>query len=342
MARVWVGGATGFVGSHVVEALVERGDEVVACSRGGGHVHGVGVLAVDVRDSEAVRQSAAGCGAAILATGKVSRDPADAAALQQLHVVGTREALRGLRNAGVSRVVYASTSGTLAAGTDPQRVFDETDSVPLDIIATLPYYRSKYYAELEALEANSPPDFDVVVVNPSLVLGPGDERGSSTEDVRRFLERRIPAIPAGGMAFVDVRDVAAAMCAALTKGRAGERYLLSAQNLTVGAFLARLERLTGIRGPRLRLPRHPGLASAAQAIFSSAVKAIGGEPPVDETSGRMGQYFWYCDSAKAQRELGFSPRDPSETLRDTVADLVDRGFSAPGDGRQGRLFERTL
>jgi dihydroflavonol-4-reductase len=331
MATLWVGGATGFIGSHVVRALRERGDAVIGVSRGGGRVHDVTVLPVDLCDADAVRQSAEGASAALVAAGKVSRDPADAAELHRLHVIGTRNALRGLREAGVRRVVYASTSGTIAVGTDARAVYDESHPTPLEILATLPYYRSKHYAELEALEANDPPDFEVVVVNPSLVLGPGDERGSSTDDVRRFLERSIPAVPSGGLAFVDVRDVATAMLSALEAGRPGERYLLSAQNLTVSAFFSRLERITGVPAPRLRMPRSPALSTAAHGLFSRAVRALGGEPPVDETSARMGQLFWYCDPAKAERELGFTPRDPGDTLRDTVQDLLDRGVAVPRD-----------
>jgi dihydroflavonol-4-reductase len=226
--------------------------------------------------------------------------------------------------------VVASTSGTVAIGTDPDRIFTEDDPPPLDIIGQLPYYRSKLYGEREALEACRD-DFEVLTVNPSLLLGPGDLRESSTVDVRRFLEGSIPAIPQGGMAFVDVRDAAEGMRLAFLKGRPGERYLLNSKNLTVAAFLSRLSRMTGIDAPLLRLPRSRPLALGANRLFSRAVRAIGGEPPVDEGSVELATYFWYCSSAKAERELGFSARDPGETLRDTVHDLLARGAAYPRD-----------
>jgi dihydroflavonol-4-reductase len=283
---------------------------------------------VDVLDRDAVAESARGADGAFLVTGLVSRDRDDAEALHRANVVATREALAGLRKAGVPRVVFASTSGTIAVGTDPDRVFTEDAVAPLEIISRFPYYRSKYYAEREALEADSP-ELEVVVVNPSLLLGPGDVRESSTADVRRFLERSIPAIPRGGMAFVDARDAALGALAALVRGRAGERYLLNGKNLTVAAFFQRLERLTGVRGPRLPLPASRNLALGVNHLFTRAVKAIGGEPPVDEVSVEMAQYFWYCSSAKAERELGFVARDAGETLRDTVEDLLARGVVSP-------------
>ena len=325
--RFWVGGATGFLGSHLVKTLTERGHDVVAVSRSGGEVHGVSVDALDVLDARAVAESARGCDGAFLATGKVSRNPDDAEELHRLNVVATREALRGLRVAEVPRVVVASTSGTLAVSTDSERIANEDSAPPMELISGWPYYRSKYYAEREALDANVPPDFEVVIVNPSLLLGPGDLRESSTGDVRRFLERVIPATPAGGLAFVDVRDAALGMLLAFERGHAGERYLLNAKNLSVAAFFQRLERLTGVAAPKLSLPASHALANGLTSLFSRAVRAIGGEPPVDAVSVEMAQFFWYCSSEKAERELGFSARDPGETLRDTVDDLVNRGVA---------------
>lgn len=322
--KLWIGGATGFLGSHLVRVLRAEGHELVATSRTGGLVDDTPVRAVDATDADAVARSAEGCDGAFLATGKVSRERDAAAELHQLHVLGTRAALGGLTRAGVPRAVYASTSGTIAVGTDPDRVYTEADSAPLEIIAPWPYYRTKLYAEREALAHTG---LEVVIVNPSLLLGPGDLRESSTSDVRLFLQRALPATPAGGMAFVDARDAAQGMWLAFQRGRPRERYLLSAKNLTIAAFFQRLERLTGVRAPLLRMPRERALALGLSSLFSRAVKAIGGTPPVDEVSVEMAQYFWYCDPRKAEQELGWAARDPGETLRDTVDDLVRRGVA---------------
>ena len=334
----WVGGATGFLGAHVVAALEGRGHEVVPVSRSGG---GGRARAVDVLDAEAVRASAEGCEWAFLCTGKVTRERDDSEALYRLHVTGTQRALDGLRRAGVRRVVVASTSGTLAVGTERERIADEGCRAPLEVIASWPYYRTKLYAEREALSANAPPDFEVVVVNPSLLLGPGDVRESSTGDVRRFLEGVIPAVPAGGIAFVDARDAAQGMLLAAERGRPGERYILNAQNLTLAAFFQRLERISGVKAPLFKLPASRPLALGIGHLFTKAVRAIGGEPPVSAASIEMGQYFWYCDASKAERELGFRARDPGETLRDTVDDLVTRKVVFPRRARSsGALAAR--
>jgi dihydroflavonol-4-reductase len=328
LKRLWLAGATGFLGAHLVRVLKEQGHELVLASRSGGSIEGLRVDAVDVLDPAAVAESARGCDGAFLATGKVSRDRDAGEELHRAHVLGTRSALAGLRQAGVRRVVVASTSGTVAVSGDAAQIADESGHVPLELVAMWPYYRTKMYAEREALEANGP-QFEVVLVNPSLLLGPGDLRESSTGDVRRFLERAIPAIPGGGIAFVDVRDAAQGMWLAFERGRAGERYILNAKNMTVAAFFQRLERIAGVKAPVLRMPRSRPLALGVNRLFSKALRAIGGEPPVDEVSVEMAQYYWYCSSSKAERELGFSTRDPGETLRETVADLVARKVVFP-------------
>jgi len=258
----------------------------------------------------------------------VSRDPDDAGTLHRLHVEGTKTALSGLKAAGVKRVVVASTSGTVAVGTDPKQIFTEESPSPMEHIAPWPYYRTKFFGEREALAANEE-GFEVVVVCPSLLLGPGDLRESSTGDVRQFLEKAVLATPSGGLAFVDARDAALGMILAMEKGVPGERYLLNAANMTLSHFFARLSRISGVRAPLMTLPKNRQIAEGIFGLYDKGIRALGGVPPVDKESALMGQYFWYCSSAKAERDLGFVARDAGETLRDTVNDLVDRGVVAP-------------
>jgi dihydroflavonol-4-reductase len=236
--------------------------------------------------------------------------------------------------AGVRRVVVASTSGTVAVSDGPDHVATESDVTPIGIVSRFPYYRAKLFAERAALERNGDA-LEVIALNPSLLLGPGDIRGSSTEDVRLFLEGAVPAVPAGGLSFVDVRDAAEAMCLALERGRAGERYLVGACNLTVRDFFARLARISGVPAPWIPMPRSRGVASFGARVMESLAARVGMPARVDAVSVEMAQCFWYLDSSKAERELGWSARDPSVTLLDTVDDLRARGVVWPrDDGRR--------
>jgi dihydroflavonol-4-reductase len=313
-ARYLVTGATGFLGAHLASALEAEGHEVVRFARSSGG---------DVLDGQRVRAAAAGCAGAFHCAGKVSRRPEDAEELYRVHVEGTRTMLDACEAAGVRRVVVASTSGTLAVSESADHVATENDAAPIGLIARWPYYRAKLFAERAALERGG--RLEVVCVNPSLLLGPVDVNGSSTEDVRLFLERAIPAVPSGGLSFVDARDAAAALRLAMDRGRPGERYLVGACNLTVRDFFARLERVSGVRTPWVPMPRSRELARAGAAWIDRTASRVGFRTSVDPVSVEMGQCFWYLDSTKAERELGWTARDPSATLLDTVEDLRSRG-----------------
>jgi dihydroflavonol-4-reductase len=153
-------------------------------------------------------------------------------------------------------------------------------------------------------------------MNPSLLLGPGDERLSSTKVVLDYMARKISAMPSGGLSFVDVRDAAAAFQAAMQRGTHGERYLLGAANWTFEKFFGRLERLTKIAPPRFSFPSR--VAVVGSQVVSALYKHWKLASPVQTTDVEMAEYFWYLDSSKAEQELGFTSRDPGETLQDTV------------------------
>lgn len=332
MSRILVTGATGFLGGHLVRLLREAGHEVVALARTPDKeltALGVTFKTGDVLDAAAVREAASGCELAVHAAGQVSRKPEDTERLYRVHVEGTKNTLDACREAGVKRVVHVSTSGTVAVSEDPDAIANETDETPIGLIQRWPYYRAKLFSEQAALERSVPGRFEVVCVNPSLLLGPGDTRGSSTEDVRLFLERKIPAAAAGGVSFVDVRDAARGVVLALEKGRPGERYLFTGCNVTVREFFAKLERVSNVKAPRLAVPRAPELTRIGMKAMRRLADRIGASMPVDEVSVDMASYFWYADATRAETELGFTARDPMETLSDTVADLRARGVVWP-------------
>jgi dihydroflavonol-4-reductase len=330
MARYLITGGTGFLGHHVVAQLREQGHEVVAlCRTAAPDLEKLGATVVrgDVLNAASVEAAAAGCDGLFHCAGLVSRAEEDSATMMQVHVEGTRTTLDAAKKAGIKRAVVASTSGTVAVS-DIDETMNEEHPTPHGLIARWPYYRSKLFAEGEALRRNTP-DFAVICVNPSLLLGPGDTRNSSTEDVRLFLEKKVSAVPAGGMSFVDARDAAKAMVAAMEKGRPGQRYLLAGCNCSVRDFFGKLERLSGVKAPWLPMPKNAEVAKQAVRFLDRVVERFGGSQPVSEETVDVAQHFWYVDWKKAERELGFKPRDPMITLHDTIQDLRDRGVVWP-------------
>jgi dihydroflavonol-4-reductase len=316
-----VTGATGFLGEHLCRVLVEQGETVRGLARSrSGLLAELGVEHVrgDVLDGPELDRALEGVTAVFHLAGAVSRDPEDAQRMMRLHVDGTRRVLERMAAAGVKRMVLASTSGTIGVSKD-EAILDETAPYAEEIVAGWPYYASKIYQERLAFEHGDKLGIEVVAVNPSLLLGPGDRRLSSTGDVRKFIKRKVPVVPDGGISFVDARDAATATAAALTKGRAGERYLLGGPNWTMKDFFARLGRVANVAPPRLRLPAKWNRWGAT--LVEELYRHRGKEPPVDRISVEMSEHYWWIDSGKAERELGFAARDPQLTLVDTVAYL---------------------
>jgi len=316
--RILVTGGTGFLGGALLPLLARDGHALRVLARrdaADAAALGAEVVPGSLDDDAAVERALEGVEAVYHLAGQVSFDPATPAALYQLHVQGTRRLLEACARRGVRRVVMASSSGTVAVSRTA-RVATEADEAPLEVIGAWPYYLSKLFQEKAALRLHRDTGLPLVVLNPSLLLGPGDKRLSSTDVVFKFLERRIPAMPGGGLSFVDVRDAAAAFAAALTRGAPGERYLLGGANLTFADFFGRLERLSGVAAPRLRLPTALNLAGARLLDRIHAWRHT--EPDLDLPSTEMGECFWYCDAARARDALGFAPRDAQETLFETV------------------------
>ncbi len=322
--RIAVTGGTGFLGTQVVVRLVAAGHQVVVLSRAPApnlERQGVQIVRGELPDPQAADRLIGGAEAVVHLAGRVSRDPADGPAMYRLHVEGTRVLLEAALRTRVRRFVLASSSGTIGVSrTD--RIATEADPEPIETVGRWPYYLSKIYQERLALSLGEKSGLPVVCLNPSLILGPGDERLSSTGDIWRFLRRDIPAMPNGGLSFVDVRDVAAAFVAALDRGRPGDRYLLGGANMTFREFFERLGRLTGVPPPRLRLPSRANILGGA--LVERWARFRGVAAPIDRASVEMGEHWFYVDSSKARRELDFSPRDPQETLRETVRWMKER------------------
>ncbi|MEO8700282.1 MAG: NAD-dependent epimerase/dehydratase family protein [Kofleriaceae bacterium] len=321
MTVLLVTGATGFLGEHLCRVLVEQGHTVRGLARTrSGVLADLGVEHVrgDVLEGPELDRALEGVAAVFHLAGAVSRDPDDAQRMMRLHVDGTRRVLDRMAAAGVKRMILASTSGTIGVSKD-EAILDETAPYAEEIVAGWPYYASKIYQERLAFEHGTKLGIEVVAVNPSLLLGPGDRRLSSTGDVRKFIKRKIPVVPDGGINFVDARDAATATAAALDKGRAGERYLLGGPNWTMKNFFARLGRVANVAPPRLKLPAKWNRWGAT--LVEELYRHRGKEPPVERISVEMSEHYWWIDSSKAERELGFAARDPQLTLVDTVAYL---------------------
>ena len=329
--KTLVTGGTGFLGAHLLRLLTEKDAQAVRVLTTSAppwlQEMGVEIVEGSITDAATLERAVAGVKDIYHLAGKVSRDGEDARAMHAIHVTGTRLLCEAARAADTQTIVMASTSGTIAVTADGLETPDEDSPTPLDIISRWPYYASKFYQERAALENFDGPNRRLVMLNPSLLLGPGDERLSSAKVVLDFLSRKIKTVPKGGLSFVDARDAAPAFIAAMQRGKHGERYLLGAANWTFSEFFGRLERVSGVAAPTLALPKT--LAVAGARWLSNIYKQWDYAPPVEPGEVEMSEHFWYLDAHKAATQLGFTAREPSETLLDTVK-YVRRHFLGHG------------
>lgn len=323
-SSVLVTGGTGFIGRHTVDALIAAGHRVRCLCRGEEPSltrAGAEVVRGDVLVKDSVARALEGMQLVVHGAGLVSRAAEDAPLMMKLHVNGTRHVVELACQQGVQRIVHLSTSGTVAVGSDATMVYREDDPIPFESLSRFPYYLSKWLSERVAEDTVGAHKTELVTLNPSLALGPGDTRGSSTADVKRFLDRELPIVPSGGFSFVDARDVATTVVAALQRGVSGERYLLGALNTTFADYFDRLHQVSGVKGPLLSVPLPRRIASMGIGLLERAADVLGATIPVSSIEAEMASSFWYVDSRKAERVLGFKARDPMVTLLDTVKDL---------------------
>lgn len=320
---VLITGATGFLGKRLVEQLEAESDSIrlrVFC-RGlcpWEQDPAVEVVHGDIVNRQQVEHAMEGISQIYHLAGVVSRDAKDQDVLYETHIEGTRNICQAALAHKVSKVVLVSSSGTIAVGTTPA-IFDETSGYKNEVLAEWPYYLSKIFAEKLALDYYARTGLKVVIVNPSLLLGIGDERNSSTRDVALFLQGQIKAIPKGGLNFVDVRDVAKGLMMAMEKGKPGDRYLMGNVNWTFRQLIEKVAEISGKAPPSMEPPVEVSLwgARAMRVIYP----ILGKKVELDDASVKMSACYWYCDSTKARNELGFQTRSPEETLKDTVEDV---------------------
>ncbi len=335
MKRILITGASGFLGKYLVEEVRAREPDCslrlfTRSATAWDRKPGVDALRGDVLSRAAVSRAAEGASEIYHLAGLVSRDPQDTSLLYRTHIEGTRNVCEAAIESGAEKLLVVSSSGTVAVGPEPV-AHHENSGYKTDVVGEWPYYLSKIFAEKLALDYFQRHNLPVVVVNPSLLLGPGDDRRSSTGDVRLFLDGQILAVPRGGLNFVDARDAAKGVYAAMRRGRPGERYLLGGPNWSFRQMIQTVARLAGRRAPSIEPPLTFSIWSAR--LLRRLFPLLGKSFRLDEASIKMSALFWYCDSNKARQELEFTVRDPMETLRDTVRDLTERENSNSSPAR---------
>jgi len=305
--KVFVTGATGFVGHHVAKALAAEGADLrllVRKTSNLANLEGIrGDLHTgDLSDPESLRPALEGCDAVLHVAADYRLWIRDPKAMYKANVNGTRDLLRLAREAGVRRVVYTSSVATMRFRSDGLVINEDTPVSLKDMVGH--YKRSKFLAEQEAIAAAKAGQ-QVIILNPTTPIGPNDAKPTPTGRIFvDFLNRKFPAYVDTGLNLVDVAEVARTHVAALTVGTAGRRYILGGENLTLKQILDKMSAITGIPSPTVKIPF---AVAATYAFFEEWItgRIRGKEPRATLEEVRMGRKKMFASSAHAQQELGF-------------------------------------
>lgn len=322
--EVFLTGGSGFVGGHVLAALVAHGYRVRALARegtvrmlaaGDGRVN---VVSGDLLRAGELASALRGCRYLVHVAAHYSFTPWQRPLTWQVNVRGTASVLEAARIAGVERAVVTSSSATVgpARGHKPT----EADRPPPPKPGS-GYHASKSWQEVAALSAQLP----VVLLLPTAPVGPGDRKPTPTgKTVLDYVRGRIPATVLGGMNLVAVEDVAAAHVAALERGRAGERYLLGGEDLVFDDLWDRLAQITGRGTPKVRLPHW--LVDALAQVDEARCRIMRSRPVIPVEGAHMSRNLMFVSSEKAIRELGFQPTSVDAALERAVRWYREHGY----------------
>jgi dihydroflavonol-4-reductase len=320
MPKVFVTGGNGFIGSRVVRALVDKGYAVRCLLRETSDTKRIEGVEFerhigDIRDAKSIAAGMQGTDGCIHLASVSAWSDIRSPKLEPTVLDGTKNVLDAALSAGKLRTVFVSSAAAINASSEP-RIFDE--SSPFELTDTpLRYAIVKHRAEEMALAMVKKDGLPVVIVNPGEVYGPDDTGFITAGNIRDILNDWPALACTGGVAITHVDDVAQGVIAAYEKGRPGERYILGGDNVTVEELVRLTLELAGQKKPVLKLPNRP-LVWSIQKLAK-----LGVPTPVSPDVLDYATRFFFMDSSKAKKELGYSPRTAKEALA-PVVEWLDR------------------
>ena len=331
--RAFVTGATGLLGSNLVQALLDQGHEVRGLVRSKEKAQrvfpnqGIELVAGDMSNVSSFAASLAGCDV-LFHTAAYFREyyqPGDhKATLEKINVQGTVDLLIAAEKQGVKKAVHISSAGTI--GRKPDGSPGVEDTLPDDVAAKNLYFQSKIGAELAIKRFLKERTLPVTMILPSWMWGPGDWAPTAAGKlVLDFLKQKLPGVVDGGSCIVDARDVAAATINAGERGKSGERYIVGGNYFDLSTVLETLHRVTGVPAPTRKIPH--GLTLAVAAASEAWARVTGGQTLVTLAGVRIMHAKNAVDSSKAVRELAATFRPFEETVRDEVAWFRSHGYT---------------
>lgn len=325
--KVLVTGANGFLGSWLTRTLVQKGHEVYALVRAQSdlsELEGVACSYVygDITDLDSLYKSFAGIDTVFHTAGLIAYKKADRAKMEKVNVFGTENVIDACLTKNVRKLVYISSVVAVGAGFNPQQILDETSPYNVGTL-DLGYFETKRAAEKLVLEAHKNKNLDCVILCPSTIYGEGDAKKGSRKTQVKVAQGKFGFYTSGGVSIVAVEDAVEGVLSAWEKGRSGQRYILSGDNITIKDLFTIIAEEAGAPVPTKKIPN---FVLFTLGKIGDLMESLGLKGPVStENAWTATMYHWF-DNSKAKKELGFRPRPAREALRNSVSWMKKNGL----------------
>lgn len=325
--NVLVTGANGFLGSWICKRFLQEGFHVHALVRAHSDLSELESLKVDlafgdITDLGSLMASFRKMDVVIHAAGLVGYSSALRKQMEKVNVAGTANVIEACKKSSVHRLVHISSVVTVGAGFSKNEILDENSAFNLSHL-DLGYFETKRSAEKLIIEAVSNQDLDAVIVNPSTMYGPGDAKKSSRKNQIKVAQGKLKFFTDGGVNVISVEDAVEGILSAMKVGRAGERYILGSENLTIETLFEQISSFASVQKPSIRLPTWliRSLGYAGEATL-----ALGLKFPFNKDSAYAATLFHWFKNEKAVKQLNLNPRPASYAIEQSVRWMRDNGL----------------
>jgi len=327
MAKVLVTGANGFLGSNLVRRLNQEGHHVRILVRSTSDLSELDgcqfeKFVGDVTDVESLRKAVVGIETVFHLAGVIAYRRADRSLMEKVNVGGTANLLTALQGSGVSRLVDLSSVVAIGAGFRPDQILNEESEYNVGSLH-LGYFDTKHQAEMLVRQACVEKKVDAVILNPSTIYGAGDALKGTRKTQVKVAQGKFPFYTRGGVNIIHVDDCVEGILSAWKKGRTGERYILSGENLLLKDVFDMIAQEAGVASPKMQMP---SWALFTLGWVGDRMTDVGMKGPVSTENAWTSQMYHWFDNAKARRELGLDPRPARVALHDSVNWMKEKGI----------------